>query len=117
MEKRGAYSLLTPKNQELENHNTIMLFESPVDALSYAQLHPQKRKAIYLSFCGSFGEKFEIQLLRLIKKLGIKHLVVCMDNDEAGRKYEKRLAYFLKKIEVRFHRPEKKDWNDELNKN
>ena len=114
MEKRGAYSLLTPQNQELGYYDTIMLFESPVDALSYAQLYPQKRKAIYLSFCGSFGENFEIQLLRLIKKLEIKHVAICMDNDRAGRKYANRLSSLLRKIEVQTHFPFGKDWNEDL---
>ena len=52
LKRRGSYSLLTPQKRPPAQFNTLMVFESPVDALSYAQLFPEQKEAILLSSCG-----------------------------------------------------------------
>ena len=113
--KRGAYSLLTPLKRPPEYFSTLNIFESPIDALSYAQLFPDKKNAIFMSFCGGFGTNFKLQLASLFKRLNITYIYICMDNDDAGRKFANELQNIVKKYNFCKVFPKKKDWNEELN--
>ncbi len=113
--RRGSYSLLTPRKRPLEYFDTLMVFESPVGALSYAQLFPEQKESILLSFCGGFGDAFKKQLLLLIKKLKLSNVVLCLDNDDFGRSAATALKKIIKDVNVALKFPTKKDWNDELN--
>lgn len=115
LSRRGSYSLLTPRKRPLEYFDTIKVFESPIDALSYAQLFPEEKESILLSFCGGFGDGFKTQLLLLIKKLKLSNVVLCLDNDDFGRSAATALKKIIKGVNVVLKFPTKKDWNDDLN--
>ena len=114
LKKQGAYTLFTPQKMCVKYYNTLMIFESPVDALSYAQLFPSEREAIFMSFCGGFGEVFKEQLLLFLKKVKISKIAICVDDDKTGNSVRTSLKNFLKEFNICFKIPQKKDWNDQL---
>ena len=112
--KGGAYSLITSEKKNLEQYDTLNLFESPIDALSAIQLDKVQKNAINISFCGGFGLTFMKQLKILINKLEIINLNICLDNDPAGHSFAEKIDNFLQLTNTNFLWPESKDWNDDL---
>jgi hypothetical protein len=65
--------------------DTAYIFESAIDMMSYVQLHPEVNNAEFVSMAGL--RDFAVWQLA---KRGIR-IVSCVDNDEAGRKFNERL--------------------------
>ena len=114
LKKQGSYTLFTPQKRPIEHYSVLMIFESPIDALSYVQLFPDEREAIFMSFCGGFGEVFKEQLLLFLEKVKISKIAICVDNDTMGNSVCTSLKTLLKEFNVCFKIPQKKDWNDQL---
>jgi len=99
---------------------TLYIFESPIDALSYATLENFKQncnssweKLHYLSLGGTSHVALDSYLLRT---KDVKKLVLCLDNDDAGLEATGKIIekYAKSNYEVSTLLPESKDFNDEL---
>jgi len=99
-----------------EGFSRIVLTESPIDALSHKQLHPEQ-KCMYLCTCGSLTNTLKQDILCLIE--GKKNIAVdlCFDNDRAGHTMKEDLSQAIKQRggECQTHFPTLgKDWHEEL---
>ncbi len=112
--KSGGYSLLTPQKLPPNCFKSLKIFESPIDALSYAQLFPREREAIYLSFCGGFGAAFKKQLKLIVDHLQINEITICLDNDDSGVQFTAEIQRYVTGVSTAVPVPKLKDWNDDL---
>jgi len=102
------------------NTETLYIFESPIDALSYATLENIKQScnASWESLhCLSLGGTSQVALdSYLLKNKDIKKLVICLDNDDAGFEATNKIIEKYSKSKYRVSRllPKGKDFDDEL---
>ena len=72
------------------NPTTLVLGESAIDALSYAQLHPNER-AQYASTSGLLTQNKLFEIKRLVEQEHIGTIKSVFDNDAQGHHYDTRL--------------------------
>ena len=93
----------------------LFVFEAPIDLLSYISLHPDRwQEHSYVACCGTSAIPVITCLDRMTNP---EEVVLCLDNDEAGRKACRRLEEQLTEnynITIRRELPAQKDWNDDL---
>ena len=113
LQRRDSFCLLKPTGSKISKYNTLHIFESPIDALSYAQIgnFPQ---TLYMATCGALTNDFLTSLPGVVDSLRIKQVYCCFDNDEAGNKMSERVSITLSGHTKRL-RSTKKDWNEDLN--
>ena len=114
LQRKGSYSILKDKCRKITDFNEAFVFESPIDALSFFQIF--KREGLYVSTCGTLTTDLLSNLPLDLNSLGVRHVVVAMDNDDSGARMAVQMARALreKKIQVTLKSPLKKDWNDDL---
>ncbi len=113
LQKRGAYSILKEAGRPLKSFDKLILFESPIDALSYFQLHGEE--GIYASICGSLTNDFLANLEGDLTHLSVREAVIAFDNDKAAEAMrDKVIQKIPDSIEKSIKKPLKKDWNDDL---
>ena len=93
----------------------LFVFEAPIDLLSYISLHPDRwQEHSYVACCGTSA----IPVITCLDRMkNPEEVVLCLDNDEAGRKACRRLEGQLTgkyNISIRRELPAQKDWNDDL---
>lgn len=97
--------------------DSVVLTESPIDALSYHQLKG-KKNTLYVAFAGEVGNNQITTLKTIIKKANTSpdlKFISAVDNDIAGRRYtEKFRNAFSENLMVDV--PSLKDFNEELKK-
>lgn len=120
-DKRYCFSLASQ-----EQKNTVHLFESAIDALSFAtliKLNGQSwRKFNLLSLGGIYKQtrdspaEIPIALKQYLKDHpDTKRVMLCLDNDDVGRGAAKLISDFISDYEVKdFPPPQGKDYNDYL---
>lgn len=94
--------------------DSIYLFESPIDMLSYISMFPEHwREHSYAASCSVSGSVL-LRCLRDNPKL--KRVFLCFDNDEPGQKAAKRLVdtLFTMGYDAEILVPLNKDWNEDL---
>ena len=94
----------------------LFITESPIDALSYAQLY-NKLNYCYLVTCGSLTEGFQKGLKRIIEaQSGKVHIILGLDNDETGSIMTGKLKGVCKELKQKYtiEIPREKDWNEDL---
>lgn len=69
---------------------TLVVSESGVDTLSYAQLHPQER-AIYASTAGILTQNKIFEMKRIMASEGLLNVKSAFDNDTQGHHFDTRL--------------------------
>lgn len=92
----------------------LYLFEAPIDMLSYISMHKDGwQKHSYAACCG-VSDRVMLQMLQ--DDPNIKTVCLCLDNDEAGWKADKRIAdkLFTQGIQTEILVPIHKDWNEDL---
>lgn len=106
---------------KLKKAKEIIIFESPVDMISYIELNRQKRTAdrYYACTMGSIGDSIENSLKTIFSYNKEAKVIVAVDNDAGGDKIAKKIATILKNIDGSLDRAERqkptmKDWNDDL---
>lgn len=64
----------------------MIILESPINALSYHQLHPPKNEfdRVYIATCGNASATQPLTIQKLINKLQPEKLILSNDNDPAG---------------------------------
>lgn len=110
----------TPSKTEPDN---LLIFEAPIDAMSYASLHPEEKNA-YASMSGLKEKSVYHQVHHFVKKYEKEpdNIYLCVDNDEPGKEFISRMTQdvkfqFKSQKDVVFqpNLPNKgKDWNDYL---
>ncbi len=98
----------------ITNSDTLHFFESPIDALSYIELF----KIDYSNFCFACacGVSSKVLFMCLDKYRHIKNVVICLDNDKAGKIASDRISKELtsENINNKILTPKYKDWNEDL---
>ena len=90
-ESEFARSLWLSKPTEGGRRPTaLVVTESGVDALSYAQLHPQER-AMYASTAGILTQNKIFELKRVLAAEGLNTVKAAFDNDTQGHHFDTRL--------------------------
>lgn len=95
-------------------NGSLLVFEAPIDLLSHISLYPQGwQENSYVACCG-----ISIQpVLKTLEQMPQADTVrLCLDNDEAGQKANRRMAEQLEAegLTVMTQIPKMKDWNDDL---
>lgn len=93
----------------------LLVFEAPIDMLSYISLHPHNWKSASYVALNGVSEKPILKLLELYPQLD--HVVLCLDHDAAGIEAAERIYDTL--IEqgqpaVGQAQSKYKDWNEDL---
>lgn len=123
--KRGTYKNIVPSSQPDggftinvgSNPDKVAIFESPIDMLSYWSIKKgdvQNTKMVSMS-----GLKMHTlaKAMKDMKEEGhnIKQIISCVDNDDAGNDFHRKLERLFKKDVLIDNRPrDHKDWNDAL---
>ncbi len=110
---RGVWYSNPPKNCD-----KIVICESAIDSLSYAQLHSDG-KAAYISIAGQLSHDQEDILKNIIERNQGKDIVLAFDNDKAGKNYVKDIQELVPdaNVIVDLPRGKEQDWNDVLKEN
>ena len=95
--------------------DTVHVFESPVDFLSYITMNPDNwQHESYVALNGIAGHA----LMGILEQYpDIRRVVLCLDNDTAGLLADARLSEALSEKgdwEIEIRKPELKDWNKDL---
>jgi hypothetical protein len=97
------------------NSDTIYLFESPIDALSFININKESLNGSYLS---TNGDMMINKVGNYIKEKCIKNVYTCFDNDEAGDKFHDIIFNDIKKNNLNIiiirKKPINKDFNEDL---
>lgn len=96
------------------NNGNLLVFEAPIDLLSHISLYPSNwQDNSYVACCGT-SIRPVLEMLELMPQADT--VLLCLDNDEAGQKFNRRMAEQLeaKGLAVIPQIPKMKDWNDDL---
>lgn len=87
------------------------VFESPIDMLSFISLHEKTnwKSHNYVALCGLSSKAIMEQV-----KSNINHVVLCLDNDNAGDIAFEKFENLLKDVKVSRITPDNKDFNEDL---
>ncbi|WP_406945432.1 toprim domain-containing protein [Halobacillus sp. SY10] len=98
--------------------NSIHLFESPIDALSYWSIKKEKLQNTRLVSMSGLKRQTMIDEIKRMGKEGhqVNQITFCTDNDKAGREFAYKYQYLMTKDLSNIMFPKKTDWNDELKK-
>jgi len=112
--RKDSFSLLKPRGTRITDYRSAIIFESPVDALSYFQMNGTE--ALYISTCGTLTNAFKSSIPLVFNQIGIRRVTLSLDNDDAGRRMTDQLreSFSDHPFEVTTHVPSSKDWNDDL---
>lgn len=116
-EKRYSFRVpLEPKNSQ-----EVYVFESAIDALSYLTMFKRNdedwRSVNVLSLSGvSGGKKIPCALEQYLEENNVKRIILCLDNDDAGKCAAEQLQRNLRQYQVINNPPpvNVKDYNDWL---
>ncbi|GAB3323265.1 toprim domain-containing protein [Hymenobacter humi] len=89
-ESQFSRSLWLSKLPEDGPATHLLVSESALDALSYAQLHPND-KALYASTAGTLTQNKIFELKRLLTEASIPTIRAAFDNDTQGHHFDTRL--------------------------
>ncbi len=98
----------------LGDNGSLLVFEAPIDLMSYITLNPKDwQKHNYVACCGTSFIPVEKMLDRMPQ---VDEVFLCLDNDVAGHTASKRMADLLTDRGIFCQRlsPSEKDWNEVL---
>lgn len=91
----------------------LLLFEAPIDMLSFISMHKKNwQQHSYAAAC-SVSDRVLFQMLK--DNPNISEVFLCMDSDEPGQAAAKRISdkLFKQGINAKILVPEHKDWNED----
>lgn len=94
--------------------DSLFVFESPIDLLSFITLHPSGwRNHSYAACCG-VSDRVLWQSLK--EQPYLKQVYICLDSDEPGQRAANQMADNLtaRNIQNKILVPNRKDWNEDL---
>ncbi|UYZ65311.1 toprim domain-containing protein [Hymenobacter weizhouensis] len=89
-ESQFSRSLWLSRLPEARPATVLVVSESALDTLSYAQLHPQE-SALYASTAGTLTQNKIFELQRLLREEHIPAIRAAFDNDTQGHHFDTRL--------------------------
>ena len=94
--------------------NTLYLFEAPIDMLSFISLHKDNWRSHSYAACCGVSDQVLFQMMKTNPNIDTVYL--CLDNDEAGQKANKRISdkLFTQGTRHEILIPTRKDWNENL---
>ena len=94
--------------------NTLYLFEAPIDMLSFISLHKDNWRSHSYAACCGVSDQVLFQMMKTNPNIDTVYL--CLDNDEAGQKANKRISdkLFTQGTPHEILIPTRKDWNENL---
>lgn len=95
----------------------VVVTESAIDAMSHYQLdqsNPQRNQTLYVSTAGKMSPEAKANLQALIDKHPGAEIVAGFDNDGDGDRFTGELQEMASEREIVRHKPQFKDWNDQL---
>jgi len=105
---------------DLKKSKRIIIFESPIDAMSYEQLKGQEND-FYVATLGNIGDSAKESLEAILYYEKDAHIIVAMDNDEAGVKLSVEIFNFISAVDESSYTRTRlratsilKDWNEDL---
>ena len=97
------------------SNNHLLVFEAPIDMLSFITLHPEDwQKHSYVALCGVSDNAL---LWMLDQAPALQRVTLCLDNDKAGIEASHRISETLREkgySQIEILLPSQKDWNAEL---
>ena len=92
----------------------LFLFEAPIDMLSFISMSKDGWQSHSYAACCGVSDRVMWQMIK--DNPNINTIYLCMDNDDAGQKANKRIANKLtqKGIQTEILVPIQKDWNEDL---
>lgn len=103
--------------QKIDSHptQTVILFESAIDAMSFYELGYAKKGDEYIAIGGAPNPKQQQMLLERVKSSGA-HVCIAFDKDAAGEALADKFAALLEQNNITNERikSQLKDWNDDL---
>lgn len=125
--KRGTFKNIIESSQEDggftinvgKNPNKLAIFESPIDMLSYWSIKQSDLQNIQLRSMSGLKYQSVKRAFLDMKKNGVppKEIISCVDNDEAGINFNKKIKPIFTNPYCKFvidSPKHAKDWNDEL---
>lgn len=113
----GGHKGLWLSNYRHEDE-ALVICEGAIDCLSYYELHNAMDSSFFVSFGGRMNKRQRDLLSHVIAKNTTKKIILAVDNDDAGDKYEVEIKDLVKNMHVSFvrHSPKNRqsDWNDVL---
>ncbi|MBN8234917.1 toprim domain-containing protein [Halobacillus kuroshimensis] len=99
--------------------NSIYLFESPIDALSYWSIKKERLQNTRLVSMSGLKRQTMIDEIKRMGKEGhkVNQITFCTDNDKAGREFAEKYKSLLPNRLTRINTPSTKDWNEKLKLN
>ena len=96
--------------------NTLLVFESAIDLMSYMTLFKIYQNKEILHHMISMGGTTYIPIENYLKKnSNIKKMILCLDSDKEGHFFSGKIKErFGEKYEILKHVPKKKDFNEDL---
>lgn len=98
----------------LGGSNTLFVFESPIDLLSFISLNKTTPWWLdnYVALCGLSAHA----MMERLERQSITQVALCLDNDKAGHLATQRLAELLAQQQLLYQSlvPKRKDFNDDL---
>lgn len=92
----------------------LYLFEAPIDMLSYISMNKERWQFHSYAACCGVSDQVMWQMRK--DNPNIHTVYLCLDNDDAGQKANKRITDKLteKGIQTQILVPSQKDWNEDL---
>ena len=110
--------VVPPKNLDAYGNQTnqaVMLFESPIDALSHQTLCNRGELPDFDGWRLSLGGTSTLPVIGFLEQHpNINHCIIATDNDEAGNSFADKMANKLNIAVERVHPLQGKDWNEAL---
>lgn len=104
--------------EHMDGDQAKVIVESGIEGLSYYALDPERLKNAWLiSTAGAWGKTTEKMIKVAIEKYPNEKIILAFNNDEDGRKYDKRMTDFINSIgqfEIVIEKPVNNDWNLDL---
>lgn len=114
--KGGRKGLFIARRSEARHIRRLVITETALDALSYAQLEGCKKDVAYVSTGGNFSDEQIEQLKAIVRGLGLEMVITAHDNDKGGHDQAEKLRERLQNsCSIERHTPPRgNDWNEEL---
>lgn len=113
--KKGVEILKPNTIKYIKDIQTIVITESSLDSLAYAQLHKlDMSKTLLCATGGQISEQTSKVLNFIIKKGENSQVILGFDNDESGKKFKDKILQTLETKNIKTQEPVYKDFCDDL---
>jgi hypothetical protein len=114
--KGGRKGLFIARISEARHIRRLVITETALDALSYAQIEGCKKDVAYVSTGGNCSDEQIEQLKAIVRSLNLEKVITAHDNDKGGHDQAEKLRERLQNsCRIDRHTPPRgNDWNQEL---